>query len=57
MFSVKVLYRKVIDNSFILLVLKFHDYRTSSLGVMIFLNPVSESEILYSFRKLDCLIK
>jgi hypothetical protein len=58
MFSVNVLYRKVIDNSFILLVLKFHDHRSSSLKDMIFLSPVSESvQILYRFRKLDCLAK
>jgi hypothetical protein len=48
MFSVKVLYIKVVDNFFILLVLKFHDHRSSSLEVMIFRSPVSESvQILY----------
>jgi hypothetical protein len=58
MFSVKVLYRNVIDNFFILLVQKFHDHRFSSLGVMIFPSPLSESvQILYRFRKLDCLAK
>jgi hypothetical protein len=58
MFSVKVLYIKVIDNFFILLVLKFHGHRFSSLGIMIFPSPVSESvQILYRFRKLDCLAK
>jgi hypothetical protein len=58
MFYVNVLYRKVIDNYFILLVLKFHDHRSSSLKDMIFLSPVSESvQILYRFRKLDCLAK
>jgi hypothetical protein len=57
-FSVKVLYIKLVDNLFILLVLKFHDHRCSSLGVMIFPSPVSESvQILYRFRKLDCLAK
>jgi hypothetical protein len=54
----KVLYRKVVDNFFILVVLKFHDHRYNSLGVMIFPSPVSESvQILYRFRKLDCLAK
>ena len=58
MFSVKVLYRKVVANLFILLVLKFHNHRTSSLGVMIFSSPVSESvQILYRFRKWPCLPK
>jgi hypothetical protein len=48
MISIKVLYRNVIANLFILLVLKFHDHRFSSLGVMIFQSPVSESvQILY----------
>ena len=58
MFSVKVLYRKVVANLFILLVLKFHNHRTSSLGVMIFSSPVSESvPILDRFRKLHFLAK
>jgi hypothetical protein len=58
MFYVEVLYIKVVDNLFILLVLKFHDYRSCSLEVMIFPSPVSESvQILYRFRKLDCLAK
>jgi hypothetical protein len=52
MVFVKVLYIKVVDNFFILLVLKFHNHRFSSLGVMIFLSLVSESvQILYRFRK------
>jgi hypothetical protein len=58
MFSVEVLYIKLVDNFFILLVLKFHDHRSCSLENMIFLNPVPESvQILYRFRKLDCLPK
>jgi hypothetical protein len=58
MFSVKVLYIKVIANFFNLLVLKFYGHRFSSLGVMIFPSPVSESvQILYMFRKLDSLAK
>jgi hypothetical protein len=57
-FSVEVLYIKLVDNRFILLVLKFHDHGCSSLGVMIFPSPVSESvQILYRFQKLDCLAK
>jgi hypothetical protein len=55
---VKVLYTKVVANLFILLVLKFHNHRTSSLGVMIFPSPVSESvPILDRFRKLHFLAK
>jgi hypothetical protein len=58
MFSVNVWYMKAVDNFFILLVLKFHDHRSCSLEVMIFPSPVSESvQILYRFRKLDCLAK
>jgi hypothetical protein len=52
MFSVERLYIKVVDHFFILLVLKFHDHKFSSLGVMIFPSPVSESgQILYRFQK------
>jgi hypothetical protein len=58
MFFVKGLYIKVLDNFVILVVLKFHDHRLTSLGVMIFPSPVSESvQIMYRFRKLDCLAK
>jgi hypothetical protein len=50
MFSVEVLYIKVVDNFFILVVLTFHEHRSSSLGVMIFSSPVLESvQILYRF--------
>jgi hypothetical protein len=57
-FSVNMFYIKVVGNLPIFLVLKFHDHRFSSLGVMIFPSPVSESvQILYRFRKFDCLAK
>jgi hypothetical protein len=57
-FYVKIFYIKVVGNLLILLVLNFHDHRFSSLGVMIFSSPVSEFvQILYRFRKLDCLAK
>jgi hypothetical protein len=36
LFSEEMLYRKVVDNLFILLVLKFHGHMSSSLEVMIF---------------------
>jgi hypothetical protein len=53
-----MLYRKVVDNLFILLVSKFYGHMSSSLGVMIFPSPVSESvQILYRFQKLDYLAK
>jgi hypothetical protein len=43
-----MLYKQVVDNLFILLVLKFYGHMSSSLGVMIFQSPVSESvQILY----------
>ena len=58
MLFVKVLLKKVIDNYLILLVLKFHDHKSSSLIDMIFSCPVSESaQILYWFWKLPCLTK
>jgi len=47
-----MLYRKVVDNLFILLVLKFHGHMSSSSEVMIFPSTVSESvQILDRFRK------
>jgi hypothetical protein len=56
MFSVEKSYRRVVDNSIILLVLKFDSHRSDSLGVMIFTNSVTESvKILYRFQKLHCL--
>jgi hypothetical protein len=50
-------YRKVVDNFIILLVLKFDSHRSDSLGVMLFINSVTESvQILYRFQKLHCLL-
>ena len=58
MFSVEVLYIKSCSQLLHLTCVKFHDHRLSSLGVMIFPSPVSEYvQILYRFRKLDCLAK
>jgi hypothetical protein len=49
-------YRKVVDNLIILLVLKFDRHKSDRLGVMIFINSVTESvQILYRFQKLHCL--
>jgi hypothetical protein len=57
-FSVKMFFIKVVGNLPILPVLNFHDHRFSSLRVMIFPSPVSESiQILYRFWKLNCLAK
>ena len=56
MFSVEVLYIKSCSQLLHLTCVKFHDHRSSSLGVMIFSSLVLESvQILYRFRKLDCL--
>jgi hypothetical protein len=58
MFSVEKPYRKVVDNSIILLVLKFDRHKSNRLGVMLFTNSVTESvKILYRFQKLPCLLK
>jgi hypothetical protein len=49
-------YRKVVDNFIILLVLKFDSHKSDRLGVMLFINSVTESvQILYRFQKLYCL--
>jgi hypothetical protein len=49
-------YRKVVDNFIILLVLKFDSHKSDRLGVMLFINSVTESaQILYRFQKLHCL--
>ena len=49
-------YRKVVDNFIILLVLKFDRHKSDRLGVMLFINSVTESaQILYRFHKLHCL--
>jgi hypothetical protein len=54
--SVIGVHKKVVDNSIILLVLKFDSHRSDSLGVMLFTNSVTESvQILYRFQKLYCL--
>jgi hypothetical protein len=51
-------YRKVVDNSIILLVLNVDRHKSDRLGVMLFTNSVTESvQILYRFQKLHCLLK
>jgi hypothetical protein len=56
--SVIGVHKKVVENSIILLVLKFYSHRSDSLGVMLFTNSVTESvQILYRFQKLHCLLK
>jgi hypothetical protein len=56
MFSVERSYRRVVDNSIILLVLKFDRHKSDRLGVL-FTNSVTESvQILYRFQKLHCLL-
>jgi hypothetical protein len=51
-------YRKVVDNFIIFLVLKFDSHKSDRLGVMLFINSVTESvQILYRFQKLHCLLK
>jgi hypothetical protein len=50
-------HNKVVDNSIILLVLKFDRHKSNRLGVMLFTNSVTESvQILYRFQKLHCLL-
>jgi hypothetical protein len=56
--SVIGVHKKVVDNSIILLVLKFDSHRSDSLGVMLFTNSVTESvQFLYRFQRLYCLLK
>jgi hypothetical protein len=51
-------HKKVVDNSIILLVLKFDRHKSDRLGVMLFTNSVTESvQILYRFQKLHCFLK
>jgi hypothetical protein len=58
MFSIEKSYRRVVDNSIILLVLKSDRHRSDRLGVMLFTNSVTESvQIMYKFQKLHCLLK
>jgi hypothetical protein len=50
-------HKKVVDNSIILLVLKFDRHKSDRLRVMLFTNSVTESvQILYRFQKLHCLL-
>jgi hypothetical protein len=42
MFSIEMSYRKVVDNLFILVVLKFDSHKSDSLGVMLLPNSISE---------------
>ena len=57
MFSIEKSYRRVVDKSIILLVLKSDRHRSDRLGVMLFTNSVTESvQILYRFQKLHCLL-
>jgi hypothetical protein len=56
--SVRGRYKKVVDVFVILLVLKFHDHRPDSLGVMNFTNCLLCSVHRQNrFRKLNCLIQ
>jgi hypothetical protein len=57
-FSVEKLYRKVVDNFIILLVLKFDSHKSDRLEVMFFTNSVTESvQFLYIIQILHCLLK
>jgi hypothetical protein len=56
--SVIGVHKKVVENSIILLVLKFDSHRSDRLGVVLFTNSVTASvQILYRFQKLHCLLK
>jgi hypothetical protein len=58
MFSVENLYRNVVDNFIILLVLKFDSHKSDRLEVVLFTNSVTESvQFLYRFQGLNCLLK
>jgi hypothetical protein len=58
MFSVEKPCRKIVDNFFILLVLKFDSHKSDRLEVMLFTISVTESvQFLYRFQKLHCLLK
>jgi hypothetical protein len=58
MFSVDKPYRKVVDNSIILLVLKFDSHKCDRLEVMLFINSVTEFvQFLYTLQRLHCLLK
>jgi hypothetical protein len=54
--SVIGVHKKVVDNSILLVVLKFDSHWSDSLRVMLFTNSVTESvQIRYRFQKLYCL--
>jgi hypothetical protein len=58
MFSIEKLYRKVVDNIIILLVLKFNSHKSDRLEVVLFTSSVTESvQFLYRFQRLNCLLK
>jgi hypothetical protein len=58
MFSVEKLYKKVVDNFIILLVLKFDSHKPDRLEVMLFTRSITESvQFLYRFQRLHCLLK
>jgi hypothetical protein len=58
MFYVENSYRKVVDNLFTLLVLKFGSHKSDRLEVMHLTNSVTESvQFLYRFQRLHCLLK
>jgi hypothetical protein len=53
MFSVEKLYRKIVDNLIILLVLKFDSHKLDRLEGMFFTSSVPESvQFLYRFQRL-----
>jgi hypothetical protein len=57
-FSVEKLYRKVIDNFIILLVLKSDSHKSDRLEVVLFTNSVTESvQFMYRFQRVNCLLK
>jgi hypothetical protein len=58
MFSVERSYRRVVDNTIILLVLKFDSHKPDCLVVVPFTSPAPESvEILNRFQRLQWLLK
>jgi hypothetical protein len=58
MFSVERLYRRVVNNMIILLVLKFYSHKPDRLRVVLFTSPAPESiEFLNRFQKLQWLLK
>jgi hypothetical protein len=58
MFSIEKIYRKVVDNFIILLVLKFDSHKSDRLEAMLFTSSVTESvQLLYRFQRSHCLLK